>query len=207
MAKTLISLPTLFVFGMAAASPFAGMAQSTTQGAAPAADQLTWQGKFKYHAESTLKPTAILGIAAYAGVLQAIDTPEEWGQGGASYGKRFVSTFAWSGIHSTLAFGLDAALHEDPRYHRAGTGGWRRVGHAVRGTILTRTDSGGETLSVWRLGSAYGAAYLSNQWYPDRLNTVRLDLAQGTLTLGFDFVANLGAEFWPDFKHKVLRRK
>ena len=75
------------------------------------------------------------------------------------------------------------------------------------GTILTRTDSGGETLSTWRLGSAYGAAFLSNQWYPDRLNTVRLGVLQGSMTLGFDLVGNLGAEFWPDIKRKVLRRK
>ena len=73
--------------------------------------------------------------------------------------------------------------------------------------MLTRADSGGETLSTWRIGSAYGAAFLSNQWYPDRLNTARLGLIQGSATLGFDLVGNLGAEFWPDIKKKVLRRK
>ena len=72
---------------------------------------------------------------------------------------------------------------------------------------MTRTDSGGETLSTWRLGSDYGAAFLSNQWYPDRLNTVRLGAIDGSLHLGFDFVSNLAAEFWPDVKHKILRRK
>jgi hypothetical protein len=73
--------------------------------------------------------------------------------------------------------------------------------------ILTHTDKGTETLAIWRFGSAYGAAYLSNQWYPGRLNTVGLGFAQGSLQLGFDFASNLGAEFWPDFKRKVLRRK
>jgi hypothetical protein len=107
-----------------------------------------------------------------------------------------------------MAFGLDSALRQDPRYFRSGgTGFWRRAGHALRGTILTRTDSGAETFSTWRIGSAYGAAYLSNQWYPDRLNTVRLDLIQGSVTLGFDLVGNLGSEFWPDIKRKALGRK
>jgi len=73
--------------------------------------------------------------------------------------------------------------------------------------MLTRTDSGAETLSTWRIGSAYGAAFLSNQWYPDRLNTARLGFIQGSVTLGFDLIGNLGSEFWPDFKGKVLRRK
>jgi hypothetical protein len=77
----------------------------------------------------------------------------------------------------------------------------------MRGTILTHTDTGGETLSTWRIGSAYGSAFLSNQWYPGRLNTVRLGFAEGTLQLGFDLAGNLGSEFWPDIKRKVLRRK
>jgi hypothetical protein len=87
------------------------------------------------------------------------------------------------------------------------TGFWRRTSHALRGTILTRRDRGGETLSTWHLGSAYGAAFLSNQWYPDRLNTVRRSALQGSLRLGFDFANNLGSEFWPDLKRKMLRRK
>jgi hypothetical protein len=187
------------MLALAAAIPFACMSQTS--------DTLDWPGKLRYHAESTYRPTAILGFAAYAGVLQSLDAPKEWGQGGAGFGKRFGSTVAWSGIHSALAFGLDSTLHQDPRYHRSGSGGWRRVGHSLRGTILTRTDSGGETLSTWRLGSAYGAAFLSNQWYPDRVNTVRLGFLQGSLTLGFDFAGNLGSEFWPDIKRKVLHKK
>jgi len=171
-------------------------------------DSLDVIGKLHYHAERTYSPLSLVGFAAYAAVLQADDAPREWGQGGGAYGKRFASTLAWSGVHNTLAFGLDSTLRQDPRYFRSsGTGFWRRSGHALRGTILTRTDRGGETVSTWRIGSAYGAAFLSNQWYPDRLNTVRLGLIQGSVTLGFDLIANLGSEFWPDIKRKALRRK
>jgi hypothetical protein len=163
--------------------------------------------KLRFHLEAAYSPTSLLGLAAYAGVLQAVDAPEEWGHGGAAYGKRVASMAGWAGVHSALAFGLDSTLHEDPRYFRAATGGfWRRAGHALRGTILTRTDSGGETFSTWRFGSAYGSAFLSNEWYPDRLNTVRLGFLQGTATLGFDLLGNLGKEFWPDMKRKALRR-
>jgi hypothetical protein len=183
---------------LAAALPFTAVAQDT--------NPLPWTGKLMYHAESTYSPAAMVGFAAYAGVLQTLDAPTEWGQGAAGYGRRFASTAAWSGIHSIMAFGLDTALRQDPRYYRSGAGGWRRVGHSLRGTILTRTDSGGETLSTWRLGSAYGAAFLSNQWYPDRVNTVRLGVLQGSMTLGFDFFANLGHEFWPDIKRKVFSK-
>jgi hypothetical protein len=169
---------------------------------------LDWKGKLRYHALKTCAPLAITGIAAYAGVLQALNAPEEWGGGAAAYGHRVASTAGWSAIHSTLAFGLDSTLHQDPRYYRfTGTGFWRRTGHALRGTVLTRTDTGRETLSTWRIGSSYGSAFLSNLWFPDRLNTARLGLIQGTVGLGFDLVGNLGSEFWPDIKRTVFRRK
>ncbi len=190
----------VLILALSVALPIAGIAQTS--------EALDWKGKLRLHAESTYGPLAIVGFAAYAGVLQGINSPEEWGQGGVAYGKRVASTAAWSGIHSALAFGLDSTLHQDPRYYRSGsTGFWRRTGHALRGTILTRTDAGGETLSTWRIGSAYGSAFLSNMWYPDRLNNARLGFIQGSVGLGFGLAANLGSEFWPDIKSKVFRRK
>jgi hypothetical protein len=205
--RKLLTLPrssreagAVLILALSVAIPVAGIAQTS--------DALDWEGKLQFHAENTYGPWAIVGFAAYAGFLQEINAPEEWGQGGAAYGKRLASTAGWSGIHSVLAFGLDSTLHQDPRYYRSGgTGFWRRTGHALRGTILTRTDAGGETLSTWRIGSAYGAAFLSNMWYPDRLNTVRLGLVQGSAELGFNLASNLGAEFWPDLKRKIFRRK
>jgi hypothetical protein len=165
-------------------------------------------GKLRFHAESFASPWSMAGSAAYAAVLQGIGTPEEWGQGAGSYGRRFASTVGCSAIHAALSFGLDSTLHQDPRYFRSrGTGFWRRTVHTFRGTILTHDDRRRETLSTWRLGSAYGSAILSNQWYPDRLNTVRLGLLQGTLQLGADFANNLGWEFWPGIKRKILRRR
>ncbi len=181
------------------AVPVAAMAQPF--------DPLDVEGKLRFHVESISSLSSMAGSAAYAGLLQEANAPAEWGQGAGAYGKRFVSTVGGVAIYGGLGFALDSTLHEDPRYYRSrGAGVWRRTGHALRGTILTRTDSGGETLSLWRLGSAYGAAFLSNQWYPDRLNTVRLGVLQGSLAVGFGFVSNLGSEFWPDIRRRILRR-
>jgi hypothetical protein len=196
-----IATGAALIIALLCAFPVAGIAQSP-------APPLDVKGKLRFHAEQTYGPWAIAGSAAYAGILHALDTPDEWGQGAAGYGKRFASTLAGAGIHGALAFGLDSALHQDPRYYPShSTGFWRRTGHAFRGTILTRKDQGGETLSTWRLGSAYGAAYLSNQWYPRRLNTVRLGFLQGSLTLGFDVARNLASEFRQEIRRAISRRK
>jgi hypothetical protein len=171
-------------------------------------DPIGWQGKLRFHAVSAYGPTALVGALAYDGFLQEIDSPREWGQGGLGYGKRVGSTLAYAGVRNLLGFGLDSTLHQDPRYYRSDQRGvWRRSKHAFRETIFTHKDSGGETLATWRFGSAYGAAFISNEWYPDRLNTVALGFSQGSIQLGFDLLSNLGSEFLPDIKRKLLHRK
>jgi hypothetical protein len=191
----------VLILATLAAIPFTALCQSPEE-------PLSVTAKFTYHVKSAFGPMSLVGDAAYAGILQAADAPLEWKQGAEAYGKRLGTMVAWSGIRNGLAFGLDSTLREDPRYYRStGAGFWSRSGHALRGTMLTRTDSGGETPSAWRIGSAYGSAFLSNMWYPDRLNTARLGFIQGSVTLGFDFAGNLAKEFWPDIKAKVLRRK
>jgi hypothetical protein len=177
-------------------------------GASQDRDPTTSQSKLRFHAVGAYGPGALLGSAAYVGLLQEADFPREWGQGAAGYGKRLGSELAYSGVRNVLSFGLDTALHQDPHYDRsANTGFWRRTKHAFHRTILTRTDSGGETFATWRFGSAYGATFISNEWYPDRVNTVKLGLIEGTTQIGFDFLANIGSEFWPDVKRKIFRRK
>jgi YD repeat-containing protein len=85
------------------------------------------------------------------------------------------------------------------------TGTWRRTKYALHETLFTHRDSGGETLATWRLGSAYSAAFLANQWRPDRVNTTGLSLREGTTQLGFDALGNLRREFWPDIRKKLRR--
>jgi hypothetical protein len=179
-----------------------------SSGAAQALDPSDWQTKLIYHSETAYGPFALAGSVAYAGFLQEIDFPKEWGQGGIGYVHRLGSTLAYSGVRNIVGFGLDSALHQDPRYYRSTeTGTWPRMKHAFRGTILTHTDKGTETFATWRFGSAYGAAFISNEWYPDRLNTVKLGLAEGSTQLGWDLLQNLSSEFWPDVKKKLFHRK
>jgi hypothetical protein len=184
------------------------MCEVSVVGIAQTPAVLDVNGKLTYHLQRSFGPSSIALSGVSAGYSQMTDSPTEWGQGGDGYSKRLGSSVASSGVRAVLAFSLDSTLHQDPRYYRSDSSGlWPRTGHALRGTILTHTDSGGETLSVWRLGSAYGAAFIANQWYPDRLNTVRHGLVTGSTRLGFDLAKNVIAEFWPDIKKKISRRK
>lgn len=196
------NLCVLVIIAFSAAIPAVCIAQTLDP------SPLTVDGKFHYHLKRTISFWPLVTSAAYAGFLQDSDSPKEWGQGGYAYGKRFGSVVVASGIYNALAFGLDSTLHQDPRYFRSGKGLFlHRAIHALRGTILTHTDSGGETLSIWRIGAAYGSAYLAKTWYPPQAHRLRLGALEGSYLIGTDFLANLGSEFWPDIKHKVLHLK
>jgi hypothetical protein len=174
----------------------------------PADQPLSVKAKLRFHAEQTASPGFVVQMAAYAGVLHWMDTPREWGQGSAAYGKRVVSAAGATAIRNVFAFALDSTLREDPRYGRSGHGNFfARMGHAARETFVTRTDGGRTRFATWRFGSAVGAACLSNVWYPDRLNTFSSGMEQGAATIGLDLLGNVASEFWPDVKHIVLRRR
>lgn len=167
---------------------------------------MTVKEKLALHAKQTASPGFAVEMAAYAGVLHWMDTPREWGQGGAAYGKRVASASGATAIRNVFAFALDSTLREDPRYHRSGRGNlFGRVAHAARETVVTKTDRGGSRIAVSRIGSAMGAAYLSNVWYPDRLNTFSSGLEQGAATLALDWLGNIGSEFWPDLRRLIFK--
>ena len=181
----------------------AAMGQSSA-GDAP----LSASAKLRFHVLSVLGPGGFLKTAAYAGVVHAMGVPREWRRGAAGYGMRLASAEGDTAIRHTLEFGLDTALHQDPRYFPAKSHGFfPRLGHALGATVIARTDAGRSTMAASRLASAVGAAYLSNQWYPDRLNTAGGGLSQAGIILGFDAAGNVLSEFWPDLKGLIHRKK
>jgi hypothetical protein len=174
----------------------------------PADQSLSVKAKLRFHAVETASPGFVVEMAAYAGVLHWMDTPREWGQGCAAYGKRVGSAAGATVIRNVFAFALDSTLHEDPRYRRSGHGNFFvRIGHAARETFVTRTDGGRTRFATWRFGSAVGAACLSNVWYPDRLDTFSSGMEQGAATIGLDLLGNIASEFWPDLKRIAFRRR
>lgn len=163
--------------------------------------------KASVFAHRVIAPSAFAKTAFTAGIDQAKDTPEEWGQGMAGYGRRFGHKYANRGMENAFGFLVAVPLHQDPRYFRSGESGLlQRTLHAARSSFITRTDSGGETIAAWRFASNYGAQVVSNAWRPERQRTVSDTLKRGTVSVGYDVISNLIKEFWPDIRKKVLHR-
>ena len=168
---------------------------------------LTPSEKAVYKLKDTFSPLGVLEAAFAASVDQLSDFPVGWGQGGEAYGKRFASRWGRRGIRNGIELGLQVPLHLDPRYDQmGGSNVGRRIGHAVRRTLLARRDGGGEMANVPTFVSIFATSAISLQWYPERYRTGSHILGLGAQDLGWEVGNNLVREFWPDVKRIVFRR-
>ena len=159
-------------------------------------DSFDLKSKLRFHAESVYSPGRWLDPLHTREFLQAIGAPEEWGQGGNAYGeaRRFYPS-ATTAIYARSRFRARFDAAPGPEVLSIAQHGLL----AQNGPCAPRHNPDAHGLAAarhcptWRLGSAYGAAFLSNQWYPDRLNTVRLGVAQGSLQARIRFRQRISA--------------
>ena len=109
-------------------------------------------------------------------------------------------------VRNAVQLSTDVAFKLEPRYDRCDCVGFgARTRHAWRRVIIARRDNGGEMLNVSRFAGAYIPPMITDQWYPDRLNTWEHKLEAGSLFLALRGVNNMIKEFWPDIKRKFNR--
>jgi len=190
-------------FALLLCLPVSTFAQKPDDQKAP----LSIKNKLKYHVTRTIEPGVLIRAAIGAAEQQVRNAPPEWGQGAAAYGRRYGFSVASNALRNGLAFGLDAALHEDPRFYRLGKDSiWKRTQSAVRQTAICRNDQGRRKIAVWRVGSAFGSSAISTAWRPNSEDQFSDFMIRGIVTLAIDTGSNVFREFWPDIK-KRLRRK
>ena len=118
--------------------------------------------------------------------------------GGDGYARRLASGVGRQLIAETIRFGVSAADDEDPRYHPSGESGvWGRVGHVFVETFTSETARGTRIPAYSRFAGTYGAAFISNLWYPESRSTAGWALRRGSTALASSVGFNLFQEFAP----------
>ena len=164
-------------------------------------------GKARVFGSRIISPASLGKSAFMAGINQIQDSPEEWGQGMAGYGRRYGHKIVTRGIENGIGFLASVTLGQDPRYFRSSESGfWHRSRHALLYTAMTRTDDGGRTPAFWRFAGNFGTQFVSNAWRPERHTQFSDTMVRGTVSIGYDAASNLVKEFWPDIRRKIFRR-
>jgi hypothetical protein len=194
-----------FVYASAGAAIQAQEQQPALQQEMPVVP-LSISQKYLYSVNKVLGPGHLFAMSLAAGLDQAFDRPSTWGGGSDAYGVRIASQLGRSLVRESIAFGVRAADHEDPRYFVLGHGGaFKRTRYAVAQTFVVRNDSGGRMPAYSRFVADYGMPFIAEQWRPTRFRTTGRELRAGTTALGFGATCNIIREFWPDVKRKVLK--
>jgi hypothetical protein len=162
--------------------------------------------KLMLAADETIAPSALIVAAMSAGVTQARNSWPGYGQGWNAYGKRYGATLALNA--STDVFGtflLPSVLHHDPRYFVLAHGTFsRKIGHALKSVLVTRTDSGGRAPNVSGILGPLGAEGLANTYLPDAERTAGQTFERFGIQIAVIAGGSIAKEFWPAI-FKTLR--
>lgn len=167
-----------------------------------AADQPR-QPTFRHYIKHAAGPGALARAAAGAGITQATNTPHEWGQGAAGFGKRLGSAFGKHLVHKSIEYPVARLLHEELGYRRSTQHGFRRrLRYALLATIIThKTTTGKKTVAVDEIAGAFGSGLISRLWQPASVRALSYGFLSGGITLGVDAGTNVLREFWPEIRH------
>ncbi len=221
MKLCLMILP-IFVTSLAAALPLLVKAQSSLDAAGPSAKAVSTspvQPDLTYHRPAqgiTIHNYAFeafgplpIGIAAVeAGIDQEDNSPPEWKQGAAGYGRRYGSDLGTNVVSTTARYALSEAFREDALYYRCDCKGiFPRLGHALISTLTARRgEEGRRIFSVPALIAPYaGSMTAVRGWYPSRFGA-KDALRMGNYTMLGWAGANVGLEFLYNGPHSLLGR-
>ncbi len=156
------------------------------------------------YAKHELGPKAVVMAGAGAGINQATNTPREWGQGAAGFGRRFGSAFAKHVVQKGIQYPVARMLHEEISYRPSGKHGFGpRMKYALMGVVVTHKTNGnhGRTVNAGEISGAVGSGLISRLWQPASVRTVGAGFGSAGVSLGVDAGLNVVREFWPEIRH------
>lgn len=150
----------------------------------------------------SLDPYAFPVAGIFAGIAQAQDRPEAWGQDLDGFRKRYFAALADQTISNAMSEAVfPILLKQDPRYLRLGRGGFaHRAGYALTRVFVTRTDAREAQFNYSEFGGNAVMAGASILYRPSQERTIGNAAQTFGIQLAIDSLGNFGKEFWPDVK-------
>ena len=175
------------------------------------APALTPRQKFNLMIRNYATPFPYLAAGFQAGISQAANNFEGYGQGASGYGKRFGSALADgfdSGFFSNYFYPV--LFKQDPRYFRFGSGysKKRRMWSVLEQEFVTKRDSDrSPVFSYSNVLGALTAGSISNAYYPQEERGFGLTMSRTAVSFGWGMVGDFVLEFWPDISARLSHKK
>jgi hypothetical protein len=170
---------------------------------------LSMKDKFWLATQDSFDYSSFITAGMIAGTGQAKKSYPEFGQGAKGYGRYFWHAVADQAVGNYLTEAIvPEVTREDPRYYTLGHGGFfKRTAYAVSRLLVTRTDSGRETINLSEIVGNGAGAGISNLYYPSQERTWTKTGQKWVTQIALDGVFNIAKEFWPDVNHAIFHGK
>jgi hypothetical protein len=165
----------------------------------PNAVPLTKKQKFELAWKVTVDPVSFAVTGVVAGIEQADDAYNGYGQGVQGYAKRYGAAYA-DLVSGTFIGGaiLPSLLHQDPRYFYKGTGSPEsRFWYAVANSVICKGDNGHWQPNYSFIIGGLAAGGISNLYYPaQNRNGAALTFENALIGIGGGALSNIVQEFF-----------
>lgn len=163
----------------------------------PDAAPLNTRQKFQLAWKSTFDPVSFAIIGAVAGMEQAENQYEGYGQGAQGYGKRYGAALADNVSGSFIAsFLLPSVFKQDPRYFYKGTGSTSsRFWYAMSSAVVCKGDNGHWQPNYSNIVGDFAAGAISNAYYPEADRGASLTVENALVGIGSSAIAAVFQEF------------
>lgn len=174
------------------------------------APQLNAGDKFLLGLKDAVSPLSAVGWLASSGYSHAINSSPHYGTNLGAFGQRLGASVLRATSEGILSDGIMSPLfHEDPRYYKMGRGHnpIKRLVYSATRTIITRTDSGHQTLNLGLLTGNLEGSALTNAYYPQQDRGAKQTLETFAGSIGGSALGFVASEFLSDtlqfvhFKH------
>jgi hypothetical protein len=152
----------------------------------------------------------VFGFAAVtAGIGQAQNSHEDYGQGVEGYAKRFGANYVDTADGNFWGNAiLPIVMHEDPRYFRLGHGTFtHRLLYSMSTTVWCKRDNGTEGPNYANLLGNLIAGGISNFYYPAEDRGVGQTFQNAATVTAEGMIGAALIEFWPDIAHHYHVKK
>jgi len=148
------------------------------------------------------------GVAIVSAGGTAVNRPAEYGPHWSGFADRFGMGMAGSSVSNGIEVSAGLALREDPRYFRVPERAFKsRMGNVARFTLSARGENGALVPAYAHYIGIVGGNFLSNTWRVHSEANVPDALLRSSEGFAGRMAANAFAEFWPDVKKYVLRKR
>jgi len=171
-------------------------------------EPITGRQRAQWFVRSTFGAESLAAGTFTAGFGTARNRPEEYGPHWDGFGKRYGIRLTGVATSHAIEGAAGSLWGEDPRYFRAtGQPIKGRIKNVVVMTFEARQSDGSLAPAYARyLGNA-GSNFISNAWRADSASSAGDASVRILLGIAGKMGSNAFAEFWPDVRKYIFRKK